>query len=81
MPSFDELIQNLLRSGMSEQEVVLQLEYALDRSTNGSALHDDLETVKEWAVHAGWEPSEVDRAFLTLSEVFYARFNALEKRG
>jgi hypothetical protein len=76
MPSFDELIRNLLRSGTSEQDVVGQLERAHDASAPGSALADDLETVKEWAVHAGWEPSEVDRAFLTLSEVYYARFRA-----
>lgn len=81
MPSFDDLIRNLLRSGLSEQEVIRQLERAHDVSAPGSALADDLETVKEWAVHAGWEPSEIDRAFLTLSEVFYARIRAREEKA
>ncbi len=79
MTSFDDLIRNLLRSGMSEQEIVGQLEMAHDGSGRPSALADDMETVKEWAVHAGWEPSEVDRALLTLSEVFYARIRAREE--
>lgn len=79
MASFDDLIRNLLRTGMSEQEIVEQLEMANDGSGHHSALADDMETVKEWAVHAGWEPSEVNRALLTLSEVFYARIRAREK--
>ena len=79
MPAFDELIRNLTLAGMSEPEVVAELEQALDVSVAASALADDLETVKEWAVHAGWEPSEVDRAFVTLSEVYYARFRSPEK--
>ena len=79
MASFDDLIRNLLRSGMSEQEIVRQLEMAHDGSGRQSALADDMETVKEWAVHAGWEPSEVDRALLTLSDVFYARIRTREK--
>ena len=79
MASFDDLIRNLLRTGMSEQEIVGQLEMANDGSEHHSALDDDMETVKEWAVHAGWEPSEVNRALLTLSEVFYARIRAREK--
>ena len=79
MASFDDLIRNLLRTGMSEQEIVEQLEMANDGSEHHSALADDMETVKEWAVHAGWEPSEVNRALLTLSEVFYARIRAREK--
>lgn len=79
MASFDDLIRNLLRTGMSEQEIVEQLEMANDGSGHHSALVDDMETVKEWAVHAGWEPSEVNRALLTLSEVFYARIRAREK--
>lgn len=64
---------------MSEQEIVEQLEMANDGSGHHSALAEDMETVKEWAVHAGWEPSEVNRALLTLSEVFYARIRAREK--
>ena len=79
MASFDDLIRNLLRSGMSEQEIVGQLEMAHDGSGRSSALAEDMETVKEWAVHAGWEPSEVDRALLTLSEVFHARIRAQEE--
>lgn len=79
MASFDDLIRNLLRSGVSEKEVVSQLEMANDGSNRSCALADDMETVKEWAVHAGWEPSEIDRAFLTLSEVFYARIRAQEE--
>ena len=79
MASFDDLIRNLLRSGMSEQEVVGQLQMAHDGTGRTTPLADDMETVKEWAVHAGWEPSEVDRALLTLSEVFYARIRAREE--
>lgn len=78
MVSFDELIRNLLLSGTSEADIVLQLEGALSDPSARSALADDLETVKEWAIHAGWEPSEIDRAFVTLSEVYYARFRAPE---
>ena len=79
MASFDDLIRNLLHSGMTEKEIVGQLEMAHDGSGRSCALADDMETVKEWAVHSGWEPSEVDRAFLTLSEVFYARIRAREE--
>lgn len=75
-PLFDELIQNLQRSGLSEPEIVVQLESALVTSAKPDALSEDLETVKGWAVHAGWEPSEVDRAFARLSEAFYARIGA-----
>lgn len=74
LPAFDELIENLVRSGVSEKDVAGQLGRALDSPATNSALGDDLEMVKEWATHAGWEPSEVDRAFLTLSEIYYARF-------
>lgn len=73
MPSFDELVRNLLHSGLSEQDVVSQIECALRRPVEENALADDLESVREWAVHAGWEPSEVDRALLTLSKVCCAR--------
>lgn len=75
-PLFDELIQNLQRSGLSEPEIVVQLESALVTSAKPDALSEDLETVKGWAVHAGWEPSEVDRAFARLSEAFYARIGS-----
>jgi len=76
MAAFEDLISNLLKSGHDEAEVVAMLENALDASRADSALADDMETVRDWAIHAGWEPGEVDRAFLTLSEVFYARLRA-----
>ena len=63
---------------MSEAEIVAQLETSHGASVSRSALGEDLDTLKEWAVHAGWEPTEVDRAFLTLSEVYYARMRAAE---
>jgi len=76
MAAFEDLISNLLKSGHDEAGVVAMLENALDASRADSALADDMETVRDWAIHAGWEPGEVDRAFLTLSEVFYARLRA-----
>lgn len=78
MVAFEDIIRNILRSGMSEREIVAELEQARDRAEPRSALADDLETLKDWAVHAGWEPTEVDRALLTLSDVYYARIRAGE---
>lgn len=76
MPAFDDVIEGLLRFGLEPAEIAAMLGEAFETGQVDNALSEDMGTVREWAMHAGWEPGEIERAFRTLSEVVRARLAA-----
>lgn len=76
MPAFDDVLEGLLRFGLTRQAIAAMLAEAVRDPEFDNVLADDMGTVREWAVHAGWEPGEIDRAFRTLSEIARVRLQS-----